>query len=52
MTGLCASLAAAQGVGGPFLSHKGLLSPDGAFGATSTALGDLLSYTEVFPEVR
>src|SRR3954447_26683299 len=42
-------VAAVQGVGVPKLHQRGLLSPDGAFGATSTALGDLLFYTEVFP---
>src|SRR3954447_13407959 len=47
--GLGVGVAAAQGFGTPFLSQKGLLSPDGAFGATSTAIGDLLLYTEVFP---
>src|SRR3954454_2691548 len=47
--GLGVGVAAAQGFGGPFLAQKGLLSPDGAFGATSTAIGDLLLYTEVFP---
>jgi FtsP/CotA-like multicopper oxidase with cupredoxin domain len=47
--GLGAALATARGVGGPFLAQKGLLSADGAFAATSTALGDLLFYTEKFP---
>jgi FtsP/CotA-like multicopper oxidase with cupredoxin domain len=49
ITGLGAGVAAVQGVGVPKLHQRGLLSPDGAFGATSTALGDLLFYTEVFP---
>src|SRR3954454_5571906 len=49
ITGLGAGVAAVQGVGVPMLHQRGLLSPDGAFGATSTALGDLLFYTEVFP---
>src|SRR3954449_8463437 len=49
ITGLGAGVAAVQGVGVPMLHQKGLLSPDGAFGATSTALGDLLFYTEVSP---
>src|SRR3954452_16749096 len=49
IAGLGAGVAAVQGVGVPMLHQKGLLSPDGAFGATSTALGDLLFYTEVFP---
>jgi FtsP/CotA-like multicopper oxidase with cupredoxin domain len=43
------ALVAAQGVGRPFLSQKGLLSPDGAFAATSQALGDKLFYIEAFP---
>jgi FtsP/CotA-like multicopper oxidase with cupredoxin domain len=43
-----AGLATAGALGGPYLSQKGLLSPDGAFGATSTALGDLF-YIENFP---
>ena len=47
--GLGAALVAAQGFGGPFLARKGLLSADGAFAATSTALGDLLFYIEAFP---
>jgi FtsP/CotA-like multicopper oxidase with cupredoxin domain len=47
--GLGVGVAAAQGFGTPFLAQKGLLSPDGAFGATSTAIGDLVLYTEVFP---
>ena len=44
-----AAFTAAGGLGGPFLAKRGLLSPDGAFGAASTALGDLLFYTEVYP---
>jgi FtsP/CotA-like multicopper oxidase with cupredoxin domain len=47
--GVGAALVAAQGVGGPLLAQKGLLSADGAFAATSTALGDLLFYIEAFP---
>lgn len=47
MTGL--ALAAAGGWGTPLLSRQGLLSADGAFGAVSTALGDVLLYTEAFP---
>ncbi len=43
------ALGAAGGFGTPYLSQRGLLSADGAFAATSTALGDLLFYTEVFP---
>ncbi|NUR06138.1 MAG: multicopper oxidase domain-containing protein [Nocardioidaceae bacterium] len=46
-TGL--AVAGATGLGLPYLSKQGLLSPDGAFGAVSTALGDQLFYTEVFP---
>ncbi len=33
----------------PSLAQRGLLSPDGAFGATSIALGDNVFYTEDFP---
>ena len=44
-----AALTAAGELGGPWLSRQGLLSADGAFGAVSTALGDLLLYTEAFP---
>ena len=47
--GVGVALAAAEGVGGPLLAQKGLLSPDGAFAATSTELGDLLFYIEAFP---
>src|SRR3954466_16187356 len=46
---LGAGVAAASGSGLPFLAQKGLLSTNGAFAATSTALADLLFYTEVFP---
>ena len=35
--------------GAPYLAQKGLLSTDGAFAATATALGDLLFYKEEFP---
>jgi FtsP/CotA-like multicopper oxidase with cupredoxin domain len=42
------ALAAAQGVGKPWLAERGFLSPDGAFAATSTALADVL-YIEAFP---
>jgi FtsP/CotA-like multicopper oxidase with cupredoxin domain len=45
--GAGAALVAAQGVG-PMLSKQGLLSADGAFGATSIALADLI-YLEAFP---
>ena len=47
--GAGAALVAAQGWAGPLLAQKGLLSPDGAFAASSTALGDLLFYIEAFP---
>jgi len=47
--GVGAALVAAQGFGAPFLASKGLLSADGAFAATSTAVGDLLFYVEAFP---
>ena len=43
------ALVTAQGIGVPFLSQKGLLSADGAFAATSTALGDNLFYVEAYP---
>ena len=33
----------------PSMARRGLLSPDGAFAATSTALGDTVFFTEVFP---
>jgi FtsP/CotA-like multicopper oxidase with cupredoxin domain len=42
------ALVAAQGMGRPWLAQRGLLSADGAFAATSTALADVL-YLEVFP---
>ena len=44
-----AALTAAGAFGGPHLAKRGLLSPDGAFGATSMGLGDLLFYLEEFP---
>src|SRR4051812_2611519 len=47
--GLGAALVAARGFGGPVLAQQGLLSPDGAFAASSTTLGDLLFYIENFP---
>jgi FtsP/CotA-like multicopper oxidase with cupredoxin domain len=47
--GVGVALTAAQGLGGPFLAQRGLLSADGAFGATSTALADGLFYLENFP---
>jgi FtsP/CotA-like multicopper oxidase with cupredoxin domain len=43
------ALVAAQGLGKPFLAQKGLLSADGAFAATSQALGDLKLFIEDFP---
>jgi FtsP/CotA-like multicopper oxidase with cupredoxin domain len=47
--GVGAALVTAQGIGVPLLAQKGLLSADGAFAATSTALGDNLFYIEAFP---
>ena len=47
--GAGAALVAAQGLGGPFLAQHGLLSADGAFGATSVALGDAALFSEKFP---
>ncbi|RAM38756.1 multicopper oxidase family protein [Arthrobacter globiformis] len=47
--GAGAALAAAQTWAGPMLAQRGLLSPDGAFAATSTALGDELFYIEKYP---
>ena len=44
-----AALSAAGAFGGPYLAKRGLLSPDGAFGATSMGLGDLLFYIEEYP---
>jgi len=43
------ALVTAQGVGGPFLAQKGLLTADGAFAATATVVGDALFYIETFP---
>jgi FtsP/CotA-like multicopper oxidase with cupredoxin domain len=42
------ALVGAQSVARPWLAQRGLLSPDGAFAATSTALTDQL-YIEAFP---
>ncbi|CAH0266513.1 Spore coat protein A [Arthrobacter sp. Bi83] len=47
--GAAAALAAAQTWAAPLLAQRGLLSPDGAFAATSTALSDGLFYIEQFP---
>jgi hypothetical protein len=44
-----AAVTAAGGLAAPYLAQKGLLSADGAFAATATALGDLLFYQEVYP---
>ena len=44
-----AAVVAAGTFGKPYLAKKGLLSADGAFAATSTALGDALFYLENFP---
>ena len=46
--GLGVAMAAAGGPGSSFLSQRGLLSPSGAFAATSIALADLV-YIEAFP---
>jgi FtsP/CotA-like multicopper oxidase with cupredoxin domain len=43
------ALTAAGEAGAPYLAQKGLLSADGPFAATATALGDLLFYQEVYP---
>ena len=42
-------LATAQGLVVPALQQKGLLSADGVFAASATAIGDLLLYIEAFP---
>ena len=47
--GAGAALIAAHGLGAPFLAQRGLLSADGAFAATSIALGDTALYIEDFP---
>ncbi len=44
-----AAVFAARDVWAPSLARRGLLSPNGAFGAASTALGDAVFFTEVFP---
>src|SRR3954470_5802713 len=49
IAGLGAGVAAATGWGGPVLKGEGLLGGNGAFAATTTALADLLFYTEVYP---
>jgi FtsP/CotA-like multicopper oxidase with cupredoxin domain len=46
--GVGVALTAAQGLGGPFVAQRGLLSADGAFAAASQGLGDAL-YIEEFP---
>ena len=43
------ALVTGGAVAGPYLSQRGLLSPDGAIAATGTAIGDVLLYTEVYP---
>ncbi len=43
------ALTAAGAFGKPYLARQGLWTADGAFAATSTALGDLLFYLENFP---
>ena len=47
--GAGAALAAAHTWASPLLARRGLLSPDGAFAATSTALSDELFYIEKYP---
>lgn len=47
--GAGAALVAAQAWAAPLLAQRGLLSPDGAFAAVSTALGDGLFYIENYP---
>src|SRR5262245_45720807 len=47
--GLGAAFVAARGIGGPMLEQQGMKSPDGVFGATSTAIGDLVFFIEAFP---
>src|SRR3954470_20159565 len=44
-----AAAIAAKDLWVPNLAHRGMLSADGAFAATSTALGDTVFFTEVFP---
>jgi hypothetical protein len=46
-TGL--AITAGGGLSAPYLSRKGWLSGDGAIAAVSTAVGDGLFYTEVYP---
>ena len=42
-------LLSAHGTVGPYLSSRGLLTPDGAFAATSGVLEESIFYTEKFP---
>jgi FtsP/CotA-like multicopper oxidase with cupredoxin domain len=42
-------LATTGALAGPSLARQGLLSPDGVFAATGTALGDIIFYVEDFP---
>ncbi len=44
-----ATVLGARDFWAPNLSQRGLLSPNGAFAAASTALGDTVFFTEVFP---
>src|SRR5215510_8564974 len=44
-----AAAIAARDLWVPSLARRGMLSADGAFAATSTALGDAVFFTEVFP---
>ncbi|GAA5023527.1 hypothetical protein GCM10023258_14930 [Terrabacter aeriphilus] len=47
--GLGVALAGAKAFGQPYLQERGLLSLDGAIGATGTVLGDTIFYLEKFP---
>ena len=48
--GAGAALVAAQAWAGPLLAQRGLLSADGAFAATSTALGDVIVLHREVPD--
>ncbi len=43
------AILTAKSLWAPGLAQRGLLSPDGAFAAASTAVGDIVFFTEVFP---
>ena len=47
-----AGLVSARGLAGPYLSSHGLLSPDGAFAATSGVLEDTCSTSRSSRSVR